>query len=194
MQNLQRQCIVASAVQLDSADMISSRAQYLYGDPAIPLPTPAFLDCRGEGMLYDADQAERMRTSCRMLQVECHFRASDLKGENVDLYHFSCQWTVKCQEVSEVVGMRAVRPCCIPQQRGTQLPLPLGLQGSRRLQTAHCTGHSPVPALVQLRASSGAMPLGLPPGLAAMLRRRPPSTMGWVTVCTCADVHPCSYG
>ena len=127
MQNLQRQCIVASAVQLDPAHMISSRAQYAYGNPWVPLPTcgvplpaPAFLDCRGEGMLYDADQAERMRTSCRMLQVECHFRESDLKGEHVAYYQISCRWTDKCQELSGVVGMRAVRPCCISQQRGTQ--------------------------------------------------------------------------
>ena len=52
-------------------------------------------------MLYDADQAERMRTSCRMLQVECHFRESDLKGEHGAQSHIACRLTntrLKCQE------------------------------------------------------------------------------------------------
>ncbi len=142
-------------------------------------------------MLYDADQAEHMRTSCRMLQVECHFRESDLKGKHVAESQTACRLTDTCQGLPGVLGGRAVRPCCNTQQqeRAFQNPLPLGLQGSQRLQTAHCTGHSPAPALVQSRASSGAMPSGLLPGLAAMLLQCPPLTTGWVTVCTRSDVH-----
>ena len=147
-------------------------------------------------MLYDADQAERMRMSCRMLQVECHFRESDLKGEHVTKSQPACRLTDTCQGLPGVLGRRGDRLGCLSQQREGALThcLPLGLQGSQQLPTAHCTGHSPAPASVQSRASSGAMPSGLPPGLAAMLLQCQPSTMGWVTMHTRSDVHPCSSG
>ena len=75
------------------------------------------LDCRGEGMLYDTDQAERMRTSCRMLQVECHFRESDLKGKHVVKSQDACRLTDARQGLTGVLRMKSVRPCFIPPQR-----------------------------------------------------------------------------